>query len=130
MDLYMTRSQAKSLVLCFCSLAGATVLTGCASSQQQASLNSINQQPAQLLSVAMSQQLTNAKPGQQLIIQESPWGADTQLQITERYFAASGRTCLKFTVHQTGHFHIACSDKSARGQWFLNPNIFTVTFQE
>lgn len=126
----MTKSQAKSLVLFLCSLTGVAYLTGCASSQQQASASSINQQPAQLLSVAMSQQLTNAKPGQQVKIQESPWGSDTQLQITERYFAASGRTCLKFTVHQAGHFHIACSDKSAQGQWFLNPNIFTATFQE
>lgn len=78
---------------------GSWLLLSCAqtSSTPEASDNYHTQ--ISYLPVSAAAQLQQVQAGQSLTLPQSPWGADTELLITERYFSAAGRECASALVH-------------------------------
>lgn len=92
--------------------------TGCVSTQQTVTSPYHDYSNLNYLSAEFSQQLASARVGQQLSAEQSPWGANTQLVVMEKYFAASGRQCLKLQVNSNNQPATVCQHHLG---WVLNP---------
>ena len=114
----------------FALVVGVAVLSaGCATTQSASTspyhdYSNLNYLPAEL-----SNQLQNANVGQQFVAASSPWGNNATVFVQERYFSASGRTCLKLSIAASNvsvdnspaaNTAVACQYQQ---QWVLNPNI-------
>lgn len=77
---------------------GVLLLNGCSQLTAPTQKPAASTAPYTLLNSESSALLANARAGEQLTLPQSPWGAQVNLQILERYFAASGRTCLQALV--------------------------------
>ncbi|WP_189479249.1 DVU3141 family protein [Alishewanella tabrizica] len=104
-------------------------VSGCVTTQQITpspyhDYSNLNYLPAEI-----SNQLQNANVGQQFVAASSPWGNNATVYVQERYFSASGRTCLKLSIAASN----VSADNSAAANnavacqyqqlWVLNPNI-------
>lgn len=92
--------------------------TGCVSTQQSVTSPYHDYSNLNYLSAEFSQQLASARVGQQLSAEQSPWGANAQLVVMEKYFAASGRQCLKLQVNSNNQPATVCQHHLG---WVLNP---------
>ncbi|WP_189443137.1 DVU3141 family protein, partial [Salinicola rhizosphaerae] len=50
------------------------------------------------VSASLGAFLDNAATGSTTTLQQTPWGANVSVQVRERYFAASGRSCIRLDV--------------------------------
>ncbi|MCC5450303.1 hypothetical protein LMJ53_00955 [Rheinheimera sp. UJ51] len=100
----------------------AALSAGCVSTQQATSSPYHDYSNLNLLPSYVSMALQSARVGQQLSLSESPWGGNARLQVLDRYFAASGRNCLKFTVNEEPSVITACQYEL---QWAVNPEIMS-----
>lgn len=88
----------KGVVSLFFILLGSSGLLGCSISPTQAPSNSIMTTTS--LPSLVNSQLAGVDVGQHIEFAESPWGVNVRLDIEERFFAASGRLCLRGKVNQ------------------------------
>ena len=100
--------------------------TGCVSTQQSVTSPYHDYSNLNYLSAEFSQQLASARVGQQLSAEQSPWGANTQLVVMEKYFAASGRQCLKLQVNSNNQPATVCQHHLG---WVLNPELTALVSQ-
>ena len=73
-------------------------LVGCAAQGTAGNTNVAAMQGATPAGPALSTFLDNAIPGSVIQVAQSPWGPDVGIMVLERYFAASGRTCIQLNV--------------------------------
>lgn len=100
--------------------------TGCVSTQQSVTSPYHDYSNLNYLSAEFSLRLAGARVGQQLNAEQSPWGANTQLVVVDRYFAASGRNCLKLQVNQNSQLATVCQHNLG---WVLNPELTAIASQ-
>jgi hypothetical protein len=100
--------------------------TGCVSTQQNVTSPYHDYSNLNYLSAEFSQLLVSARVGQQLNVDQSPWGVNTLMVVTEKYFAASGRQCLKLQVSSSNQLATVCQHNLG---WVLNPEFNAVASQ-
>lgn len=98
----------------------AALSSGCALTQQASTSPYHDYSNLNYLPETLSQQLQTASAGQQFVATESPWGGNASIYVQERYFSASGRTCVKLSINASQNNVIACQYQQ---QWVLNPDI-------
>lgn len=92
--------------------------TGCVSTQQSVTSPYHDYSNLNYVSAEFSLRLANARVGQQINAEQSPWGANAQLVVMEKYFAASGRNCFKLQVNSSNQLATVCQHNLG---WVLNP---------
>jgi len=67
---------------------------------------------------ALSEFLNQAAPGAVAVLPHSPWGPQSELNVVQRYFAASGRDCFKLRVSSAeGPARAAIACQQQNGEW-------------
>lgn len=120
MDLTMSNIRLGWFRLAAVTVATAVLLSGCVSTQQTSASPYHDYSALNYLPGNLSQQLNGAQAGSELHTEQSPWGASASILIVERYFAASGRQCLKLRVNGGTSLHTACRYEQ---QWVLTPEL-------
>lgn len=81
-------------------LAFAVTITGCAISTRQPSADAsgVAMRDATRVGAQLAMFLDNATTGNVATLANSPWGSNVSVHVRERYFAASGRQCMRLDV--------------------------------
>lgn len=107
-----------SLHLIMCT-AIAAVLSGCAATKTTSGYYQPRVPSVKFVSVPVASQLAASSAGQQLMLDSSPLGNNISATVVERYFAASGRDCVRLAPESaSGQPLIACRQND--NQWFWN----------
>nr|WP_298377999.1 DVU3141 family protein [uncultured Halomonas sp.] len=110
------------LRLAFASLCLMT-LAGCAAqgSMSNGAQNIASMRGGTAVDPTLDQFLETASPGRVIQLQQSPWGSSVEVTAEERYYAASGRTCVHLRVMRQAsaalpQVQLACRDEDQG--WF------------
>ena len=100
MELIMPKTSPIRRLLQLSALGALVTISGCSLTQQNINSPYYDYTNTNFLPLELALKINAALPGQQFTILQSPWGSDAHIRVTERYFAASGRTCLKLQVNK------------------------------
>jgi hypothetical protein len=120
MDLTMSKNTLLLNPFLPCVTFCLSLISGCANTSQQTNHSFANDTNLQFLATSFAAQIERSMVGTSFTVSESPWGASTQVKVIERYFAASGRTCVKLNVSDKGLVRVVCQYGQ---QWALNPEL-------
>ncbi|MCH8502363.1 MAG: hypothetical protein LAT77_10695 [Aliidiomarina sp.] len=111
----------------------AFTLTGCAltgNPQPSSSVSdefhhwAFSQARAVSLPAEAAPQLENGSVGDQITLGTTPWGSQTQVTLTERYFAASGRPCYRGSIQSSETpYTTAVICRYGENQWQATRNV-------
>lgn len=74
-------------------------------------------EPRSALPAAFQDFLADAAPGSRVVLAESPWGPEVTVYAHHAYYAASGRTCRRLTIMQSGMRRPALVCRLPGGGW-------------
>lgn len=102
------RLNKPSLQLTACAVLTAA-LSGCALTKKASPYYQPAPTPIDYISPSVAYQLSLVSAGENLILESSPLGANLSAIVIERYFAASGRDCVRMTPQsQPNQILVAC----------------------
>lgn len=122
----MPKSSPIRRLLQLSALGALFTISGCTLTQQPHYSPYYDYTNTNFLPEALALKLHAALPDQQFVIAHSPWGDNAQIRVTDRYFAASGRTCLKLSVNTQYRPAVVCQYNE---NWVLNPDILSASTQ-